>query len=141
MSATIWIVALLSLSLPAEYRLVGNTSERISLPGPPGYYATEEFRSWQAPGGINLYLFFWRPRPPRELGPMTVAAERPVVVAGQKMKIFETSMFMGRKQRVLVTYLKFVDPEAKAMIYASGVGSKEFEGILSGVKIISPKQR
>jgi hypothetical protein len=48
---------------------------------------------------------------------------------------------MGRKQRVLVTYLNFVDPEAKAMIYATGVDRKEFEAILSGVKIAPPKPR
>jgi hypothetical protein len=82
MNATIWIVALLSLSLPAEYRLGDNTSERVSLPGPPGYYATEEFRSWQAPGDRSLYLFFWVPQAPRDLGPLVVAAEWPVRVAG-----------------------------------------------------------
>jgi hypothetical protein len=141
MSAMIWIVALLSLSLPAEYRLEGNTSERVSLPGPPGYYATEEFRSWQAPGGRSLVLFFWKPRPPRDLGPIAVAAEWPAQVAGQKTKCYETSMFMGRKQRVLVTYLNFADPEAKAMLYATGVDRKEFEVVLSGVKIALPKPR
>lgn len=141
MSPVIWIIALLSLSLPAEYRLEGNTSERVSLPGPPGYYTTEEFRSWQAPGGRSLYLFFWKPRPPRDLGPMTVAAEWPIMVAGQKTKVIETSLFMGRKQRVLVTYLNFADPEAKAMLYASGFDRKGFEAILSGLKLAPLKQR
>jgi len=140
MSAMIWFVALLSLSLPAEYRLSGNSSERVSIPGPPGFYATEEFRSWQAPGGRAIHLFFWVPRAPRDLGPMKVAAEWPVMVAGQNTKVVETSLFMGRKQRVLVTYLHFFDPEANAMLYASGVDRKEFEALLSGIKIAAPRQ-
>jgi hypothetical protein len=131
----IWLVALLSLSLPAAYRLSANSSEQVGLPGPPGFYATEEFRSWQAPDGKTLHLFFWVPRAPRDLGPMQVAAEWAVSIAGQSTKVFETSIFMGSKQRVLVTYLHFTNPEANAMLYASGIEPLEFEALLSGVKI------
>jgi hypothetical protein len=133
----IWLVAVLSLSLPAAYGLSANSSEQVPLPGPPGFYATEEFRSWQAPGGKTLHLFFWVPRAPRDLGPMEVTAEWAVSVAGQSTKVFETSMFMGSKQRVLVTYLHFTNPEANAMLYASGLERREFETLLSGVKIVT----
>jgi hypothetical protein len=135
----IWLVAVLTLSLPAEYRLSANSSKQGELPGPPGFYATEEFRSWEAPGGKALHLFFWVPRAPRDLGPMQVAAEWAVSVAGQSTKVFETSIFMGSKQRVLVTYLHFTNPEANAMLYASGLEPCEFEALLSGVKIETPQ--
>jgi len=133
----IWLVAMLTLSLPAEYRLYANSSEQVALPGPPGFYATEEFRSWEAPGGKALHLFFWVPRAFRDLGPMEVAAEWAVSVAGQSTNVFETSMFMGDKQRVLVTYLHFTNPEANAMLYASGLERREFETLLSGIKIVT----
>ena len=133
MTPTIWLVVMLSISLPSDYRLEGNTSERIGLPGPPGFYATQEFRSWQAPEGKKLYLFVWTPRPPRDLGPMEAASEWPALVAGQKTKIIETSRFMGRQQRVLVTHLRFSNPEAQAMFYASGLNRTEFEAVLAGV--------
>ena len=139
MNATIWLVALLSLALPAEYGLTGNSSERIALVGPPGTYATQEFRSWKAPDGRALHLFFWIPRAPRDLGPMKASAEWPVSVAGQNTKVIETSLFMGRGQRVLVTYLHFADPEAHAMFYASGVERSDFDAILSGITVTVPK--
>jgi len=140
MNATIWLVALLSLSLPAEYELAGNTSERIAYsPGPPGYYATEEFRSWRTPEGKALYLFLWKPSAPRALGPMAMAAEWPLVVAGQNTRIIETSQFMGSRRRVLVTHLSFSEPKAAAMIYTTGIEREEFEKLLSGVKIVAEK--
>lgn len=42
-------------------------------------------------------------------------------------------MFMGRKQRVLVTHLGFQDQTASVMIYAVGVDRREFESILAGI--------
>jgi hypothetical protein len=35
-AVNIWLVAVLSLSLPAAYRLSANSSEQVALPGPPG---------------------------------------------------------------------------------------------------------
>lgn len=52
-----WVVAVLSLSLPPEFALVGNSTEQIARQGPPGLHATEEFRSWKAPDGKAVYLF------------------------------------------------------------------------------------
>jgi hypothetical protein len=63
---------------------------------------------------------------------MAVTAEWPASIAGQSTKVIETSIFMGRKQRVLVTYLHFTNPEANAMLYASGLDRPEFEALLSG---------
>jgi hypothetical protein len=141
MTSTLWIIAFLSLSLPSEYRLVDNTTESISLPGPPGICATQEFRSWKSPDGKALHLFFWKPFPPRDLGPMKVASEWSVTVAGKKTVVAETSMFMGRTQHVFVTYFKFTKPDATAMFYASGLDRSEFTRILSAIKIAETKRR
>lgn len=129
---TVWLVAILSLTLPSEYRPRSNTTQSFPVPGPPGMTTNEEFRSWVAPGGKELYVFYWAPYP-RDLGPMAIAAEFPARVAGQDTKIIETSMFMGRKQRVLVAHLGFEDRKASAMIYAVGVDRREFESILAGI--------
>lgn len=135
MTLSTWIIAILSFSLPAEYVLVGNTSERIERRGPPGQYATQEFRSWEAPGGKFAALFYWVPSAPRDGGPMVAASETPAVVAGQETKIIETSMFMGVSQRVLVTHLHFSNPESRAMIYAKGLSNEEFRALLANLSV------
>lgn len=129
---TVWLVAILSLTLPNTHQLRSSTTETFPLPGPPGTTTKEEFRSWVAPGGRELYVFYWTPYP-RDLGPMKVAAEFPARVAGQDTKIIETAMFMGREQRVLVAHLGFPDVKGSAMIYATGMDRKEFEAILAGI--------
>ncbi len=141
MTTTIWIIALLSLSLPSEYKLVDNTTESVAFADFPGKFATEEFRSWKAPGGKELYLSFWKPFPPRDGGPMKVMTEWSVTVAGKQMKVVETSMFMGRTQHVLVTYFNFTKPDATAMLYSSGLDRSEFTRILSGIKIVETERR
>jgi hypothetical protein len=129
---TVWLVAILSLTLPNTYQLRSSTTETFPLPGPPGMTTKEEFRSWVAPGGRELYAFYWTPYP-RDLGPMKIAAEFPTRVAGQDTRIIETTMFMGREQRVLVAHLGFPDVKGSAMVYASGMDRKEFEAILAGI--------
>lgn len=129
---TIWLAAILSLALPSEYRPQSSRSGSFPLPGPPGTVTHEEFRSWVAPGGKAIYLFYWTPAA-RDLGPMAAESEVPARVAGEDTTIIETSMFMGRKQRVLVTHLGFEDQKASAMIYAVGVDRREFEAILAGI--------
>ena len=70
---TVWLVAILSLTLPSEYQPRSTRTQAFPLPGPPGTKTSEEFRSWIAPGGKELYLFYWTPSA-RDLGPMAVAA-------------------------------------------------------------------
>jgi hypothetical protein len=65
---------------------------------------------------------------------MQTIAEWDMKVSGQKTKILETSMFMGMQRRVLVTHLHPTDPPADVMIYVEGVGLKEFQMILAGIK-------
>ena len=137
---TVFLVAILSLSLPAEFKSGSNTTERVPMFGPPGRYATQDFRSWDAPGGRSLYLFYWVPSAPRDLGPMKAAAEWPGRVAGQDVTIIETEIFMGRPQRVLVTHLGFKDAGSSAMIYAVGMERKEFEAILAAIRRVAPPQ-
>lgn len=129
---TVWLVAILSLTLPSEYRPESSRTQPFPIPGPPGTTTSEEFRSWAAPGGKALYLFYWTPAA-RDLGPMVVVSRSPARVAGQDTEIIETSMFMGVKQRVLATHLGFEDQKASAMIYAVGVGHDEFESLLAGI--------
>jgi hypothetical protein len=131
-TATVWLVAILSLTLPEAYALRSSTTESFPIPGPPGTTTKEEFRSWVAPGGRELYVFYWTPYP-RDLGPMAAAAEFPARAAGQETTIIETTMFMGRKQRVLVAHLGFPDVEGSAMIYTTGVDRQEFATILAGL--------
>jgi hypothetical protein len=64
---------------------------------------------------------------------MAIAAEFPARVAGQDTRIIETTMFMGRKQRVLVTHVGFPDQKGSAMIYAVGMERDEFAAILTGI--------
>lgn len=137
---TVWLVAILSLMLPSEYLARSNTTQSVPVPGPPGMRTNQEFRSWVAPGGRALYLFYWTPYP-RDLGPMAVASEFPARVAGQNTTIIETSMFMGRKQRVLVTHLGFQDQTASVMIYTVGVDRREFESILAGITRVEKNER
>jgi hypothetical protein len=129
----LWVVALIALTLPPEYQAADSRSQRFPAPGPPGSETIEEFRSWTAPGDRAVYLFYWEPTA-RDLGPMSVASEWPARVAGQDTRIIETSMFMGRPQRVLVTHLQFAAPQARAMIYAVGLDRREFESILAQVR-------
>lgn len=129
---TVWLIAILSLTLPNAYQLRSDTTESFRVPGPPGLTTKEEFRSWVAPGGRQLYVFYWTPYP-RDLGPMSVAAEFPARVAGQDTRIIETTMFMGVKQRVLVTHLGYPDLKGSVMIYAVGMDRQEFEALLAGI--------
>ena len=129
---TVWLVAILSLTLPNTYQPRDSTTQSFPLPGPPGMTTKQEFRSFVAPGGKELYVFYWTPYP-RDLGPMTVAAEFPARVAGQATKIIETTMFMGLKQRVLAAHAGFPDARGSAMFYARGMDREEFATILAGI--------
>ena len=83
---TVWLVAILSLTLPSEDQLRSNRTESFPLPGPPGMKTSEEFRSWVAPGGRTLTFFYWTPYP-RDFGPMAIVSQFPARVAGQDTRI------------------------------------------------------
>ena len=131
MASVPWLIANLLLLLPAEYQLTANTAEEVSMASLPGASAHLEFRRWEAPGGCALHAAYWRPQPARDGGPMHAVAEWPTTVAGQAVKVYETDYFMGRKQRVLVTYLRFANPEAQLMLYATGLTRAQFMAILA----------
>jgi hypothetical protein len=136
MPPSTWLIAVLSLSLPAEFHLAASTSESVPMLL-PDQSAHEEFRRWEAPGGRALHLFYWQPRAPRDGGPMHAVAEWPAVVAGQAVKVYETDSFMGTRRRVLVTYLRFAapQPEAQLMLYATGLSRTEFMAVLAQVRL------
>jgi hypothetical protein len=126
-----WLIVNLLLTLPAEYKLVGNTSEQVPVALLPGASAHQEFRRWEAPGGRALHVSYWQPRPARDGGPMHAVAQWPATVAGQAVQVYETDYFMGQKQRVLVTYLRFTTPEAHIMLYAAGLTRADFMAVLA----------
>lgn len=129
-----WLVVNLLLTLPAEYKLVGTSSEEVPMALLPGASAHQEFRRWEAPGGRALHVAYWQPMPARDGGPMHAVAEWPASVAGQQVQVYETDYFMGRKQRVLVTYLRFAAPEAQVILYASGLTRAAFLTLLAHVR-------
>lgn len=132
-----WLVATLSRALPAGCHLQGSSSEQVASPLLPGVSGHQEFRRWEAPGGRALHVFYWQPRPLRDLGPMHTTAEWPAVVAGQAVKIYQTDYFMGRQQRALVTYLDLAaaQPSAQVMLYATGLSRAEFMAALAGLHV------
>ena len=130
-----WLIARLLLSLPAEYKLVGSTSEEVPLASLPGVSAHQEFRRWEAPGGRAVHVAYWQPRPTRDGGPMHTVAEWSAVVAGQRVRVYETDYFMGSQQRVLVTYLRVAVPEAQVSLYATGLSRAAFRALLAHVQI------
>ena len=129
-----WKVGTLLISLPKEYQLHSESSRQYELPGPPGYYASEDSRQWHAPEGREIHLIYWSPRAPYPGGPMQTIGEWDVKVAGYKTTILETSMFMGIQKHVLVTHLHPTDPPADVLIYVEGIELIEFKTILAGVK-------
>jgi len=129
-----WLVANLLLSLPAAYTLVDTTAEEVPLASLPGVSAHLEFRRWEAPGGRALHMLHWQPGPTRDGGPMHAVAEWSARVAGQPVQVYETDYFMGRPQRVLVTYLHFMAPKAQVMLYATGLTRAAFLTLLAHVQ-------
>ena len=124
---TLWVVALISISLPSEYTLVSQESETVQR---EIFQAKNEFRSWQSPSGKTITFSYWEPMPPYDGGPAVFDREWPVVIAGQKTKIAEASMFSGVKQHIFVTYLKFSKPKAMLTIHGKGFTKEEFQALL-----------
>jgi hypothetical protein len=133
MPSTIWTIGAIRFSLPPEFSLVSNQSGTEFTPWHE--QVTEEFRSWETPDGKALHAFYWVPVAPRPGGPMVVANSYPAVVAGKDMTISETSMFMGKSQRVLVLHLDLSGAGSRALIYSEGMLLQEFRSLLSQVTI------
>jgi hypothetical protein len=138
MNSIIWVVAILSLTLPSEFQSWGTKTSRQPLPGPPGAMALEEFRSWKGKPGQELYLLYWEPRAPRPGGPMVSVNQWEETAAGQKVTVHETSQFLGGPRHVMVAHFSIKSPEAQAMIYGSGFSRAEFSSILAGIGVTTP---
>lgn len=132
MSVTFWVVAILSLSLPTDYQLVGNTTEQVEQ---DIRQAKHEFRSWKTESGKTLVLSYWEPAPARDGGPAVFANRWPIEVAGQKTEIFEASTFNGTKQNVFAVYFRFEAPESTAVIWGTGFSKEEFEVLIRTANI------
>jgi len=135
MEPVLWIIANVLLTLPGGFEVTAQRRDTLDAPGPPGSMAVEEYRAWTGPQGQTVHLFWWAPRPPREGGPLRTARSWPVRVAGREAHILETETFLGREQKVLVTHLRFEQPEARVMIYAQGMTLGAFRRLLETVRL------
>jgi len=126
-----FVVGGLSLSVPDGFTEKANERSREPLRNIPGETTEERFVSWEGPGGRSLYLFYWSPFPPGDLGPMVAATKWKARVAGQETEAAETKTFMGLDQRVFVTWFARPDGNGRFMVYARNVSRETFDGILA----------
>jgi hypothetical protein len=134
---TMWKVGDLNLTLPGNWHLAVQASQRLPRPGPPGAESQEDYAEWQVDRDEQprLHVFWWAPYPPRPGGPLAAAEEWPAVVAGQAASVIRTSQFMGKSQEVLVTHLRRESPAAYGLVYASGLDREGFMAILKTMRI------
>ena len=132
MTESLWVVAFLSLSLPSGYELTGSSTEKVVR---DVFKAKSEFRSWRSPDGKTLMLSSWAPRPLRDGGPAVIVNSSPIEIAGQTAELLEASLFMGMKQDVLATHLKFSNPESTVLVYGKGYSKEEFKALLRNADI------
>jgi hypothetical protein len=126
-----FVVGGLSLSVPDGFARKANERSREPLFNIPGESTEQVFVSWEGPGGQSLYLFYWSPYPPRDLGPMVAAKRWKTRIAGQETEAAETETFMGLEQRVFVTWLVRPDGVGRFMIYGKNMPRETFDGILA----------
>ncbi len=133
MTMTLWIVAFLAFSLPADYRLEHQHSEPVSR---DIFTARHEFRAWSTPGGQTLTLSAWMPMALRDGGPMVEAGRWPVRVGGRELEVVETSLFMGVPQQAFVLY--FQHASGSAVLAGRGYTRAGFEALLqqSGIDFV-----
>lgn len=132
MSTTLWVVAFLSLSLPSGYELTGSSTEQVAR---DGFQARNEFRSWKSPDGKTVVMSSWAPMALRDGGPAVFTNKWPIELAGQATEVLEASVFMGMKQDVFATHLKFSSPESTVLIYGKGFSKEEFKALLLNASI------
>jgi hypothetical protein len=131
-----WRVAYLSLALPTNYKLVASSSQqKLPLPGPVGRFGSEESRSWADSDRGVIHLSIWQPSAPRPGGPMMTESRWTERVAGRELVVNETSLFMGRSRRVLVTHFNFQSPIAQGLLYAEGLNRGEFGAVLKEIEL------
>jgi len=125
------VIGGLSLSLPEGFVRKEFQRSREPVLNIPGQSTDQVFASWEGPGEQSFCLFFWSLYPPRDLGPMVAAKQWKTRIAGQETEAAETEVFMGVKQRVLVTWLERPEGGGRFLMYAKNMPRETFDGILA----------
>ena len=90
-------------------------------------------KRWEADGGRVIQVLYYVNQPKHDRGPMIVAAEEDIEVAGQKTKLTETRVFFGATQKVLLVCLRLSD--TNYMIYSERMPKEEFKRFLRSIKL------
>lgn len=91
----------------------------------------EQTGLWRAADGRELQVNFWARLPPQPGGPLVVVRRSPIIVAGQKTELLETSLLQGHKAHARVVFLRRGD--AHYRIVGRNISVHEFETILATV--------
>ena len=120
----------LPFSVGPEYTVTRTSRDSIRSPIPDGEPTTQIIIEVTKDGKEAL-IFYWDSHPPphRDLGPMVKKESWPATFLGEDATITRTSLFMGRKQEVLVLHCK-LDKYAPVMIYSKDMAKEEFHEML-----------
>jgi len=122
--ADVLAVGSITVKIPANFRPVQlHTKDSLG---------DLEDNLWQADGGRKLELIYYSNFPKQDRGPMIIAKDEEIEIAGQKTKLIETKMFFGAEKKVLVVYLNFGD--SIYIIDSENVPKSEFVAVLKSIE-------
>lgn len=90
-------------------------------------------RGWATPEGKSFEVTAWRRIPDSTGGPMAVAKEEPVTVAGREVRLIRASRFQGTEGTALVVFLRSGDVLYR--VHSRGIEPEEFKTILTEVRL------
>ena len=118
----------LPLSIAQEYKVTNTSRESISGPI-PDQRPTTQFFVEVTRNGKKAYIFYWDGHPYRDLGPMAEQETWQFKFLGEDAQITRTTMFMGKKQEVLVIHYR-PDEKTQLMIYSKDMNKDKFHDML-----------
>ncbi|MFC1588210.1 hypothetical protein ACFL54_07865 [Planctomycetota bacterium] len=81
---------------------------------------------------INIHN--WHEGTTIDRGPMMIADETPIMVAGVKTKLVRTTMFFGNNEKVLAVHLK--KGKERYLIYTANMSDNDFKQVLNRVYFV-----
>jgi hypothetical protein len=115
----------LTLTVPSRFKV-----EKGETEAPAGDMVVSR---WRSSSGEVLELMAWPNGPAVDRGPMIVATEEPLQVAGQPTKLIKTKVFFGSTEEVLVIHLR--QGETRYLISAKGMKAEDFKSVLRSVRL------
>lgn len=115
----------LAIDVPSTFKLQASHEEDSARDG--------VISRWQGPKESVLWLEYFASVPKSDGGPMVIAKEEPIEVAGQKITLIETEVFGGVTKKALVVYLR--SGEAYYTIFSGHIPKKQFKDILKTVRL------